>query len=177
MTDQPPPKVLCPATGRALRNPLRRTASRHQGWPCPVVEFHPSPPRGWCNRLSNGLGGRGGVINELLALLQTNGFTVFLTSDHGNTEAVGLGRPNEGVLADKAGERCRIYPDSTLRAKLKMSFPDVLTWENLSLPDNIYTALAPIGKAFVPLNATTVCHGGGTLEEVCVPFIIFPCDP
>lgn len=119
----------------------------------------------------------GGFINELLALLQTNGFTVFLTSDHGNTEAVGLGRPNEGVLADKAGERCRIYPDSTLRAKLKMSFPDVLTWENLSLPDNIYTALAPIGKAFVPLNATTVCHGGGTLEEVCVPFIIFPCDP
>ena len=35
----------------------------------------------------------------------------FLTSDHGNIEALGGGRPSEGVVADVRGERVRIYPD------------------------------------------------------------------
>ncbi|NQT01458.1 MAG: hypothetical protein HQ580_05520 [Planctomycetes bacterium] len=47
------------------------------------------------------------------------GFRVFLTSDHGNIEARGCGRPAEGAVADLRGERVRVYPDPVLRGKIK----------------------------------------------------------
>jgi hypothetical protein len=39
-----------------------------------------------------------------LELLLNNGHAVFLTSDHGNIEAIGCGGPNEGALAEVCGE-------------------------------------------------------------------------
>ena len=51
-------------------------------------------------------------LNTLLDLLLDRGFRVYLTSDHGNIEAEGCGRPAEGAVADLRGERVRIYPDA-----------------------------------------------------------------
>ena len=48
---------------------------------------------------------------NLLDVLFENDFDVFLTSDHGNIEAEGCGRPSEGAIADLRGERARVYPD------------------------------------------------------------------
>src|SRR5262245_19100018 len=39
---------------------------------------------------------------------------LFDSADHGNVEAQGIGRPKEGVLSHKRGERCRIYSDPIL---------------------------------------------------------------
>ena len=52
-----------------------------------------------------------GFPAELLDFLFDDGFAVFLTSDHGNIEAEGIGRPSEGAIADIRGERARVYPD------------------------------------------------------------------
>ena len=52
-----------------------------------------------------------GFLAALLDLLIDNGFAVFLTSDHGNIETTGCGRPREGAAADLRGERVRVYPD------------------------------------------------------------------
>ena len=41
-----------------------------------------------------------GFMQRLLNLLFDHGFGVVLTSDHGNIEAVGIGRPSEGAVAD-----------------------------------------------------------------------------
>ncbi len=43
-------------------------------------------------------------LASLLDLLLDRGFRVFLTSDHGNIEAEGYGRPSEGAVADLRGE-------------------------------------------------------------------------
>lgn len=110
----------------------------------------------------------------LLNRLREQGFDVFISADHGNTEAVGIGRPQEGVLSDKRGERCRIYSDPTLRKRCLADFAGTQTWENAGLPENISTLLSPYGKAFTQENTTLLCHGGAALEEVCVPFIRIP---
>lgn len=43
---------------------------------------------------------RQGFMRDLLGLLQTQCFQVYLASDHGNIEARGVGRPAEGAVAD-----------------------------------------------------------------------------
>ena len=63
---------------------------------------------------------------ELLDLLLDNGFQVHLSSDHGNIEAAGCGRPAEGAVADLRGERVRVYSDPLLRNQVKAQFPRCL---------------------------------------------------
>lgn len=111
-------------------------------------------------------------IVELLDLLLNNGFQVYLSSDHGNVEATGCGRPTEGAVADLRGERVRVYSDPLLRNQVKAQFPDALEWpSSTGLPDNYLPLLAPVRSAFVREGERLVCHGGVALEEVIVPFV------
>ncbi len=112
-----------------------------------------------------------GFFPDLINLLRARGFDIFISADHGNMEAVGIGRPKEGVLSETRGERCRIYPDIILRKGCLTAFPDAFPWENPGLPENLSAVLAPYGKAFTQKEAAVVCHGGAAIEEVCVPFI------
>jgi hypothetical protein len=118
-----------------------------------------------------GTWGEEGFLAGTVNRFRSRGFDVFISADHGNMEALGIGRPKDGVLSETRGERCRIYPDSILRKACLTDFPNAVPWENVGLPENLSVALAPYGKAFTPKNANVVCHGGASLEEVCVPFI------
>jgi hypothetical protein len=112
-----------------------------------------------------------GFLRSIISLLLSRGFDVFISADHGNMEAVGFGRPNEGVLSETRGERCRIYPDAVLRKGCLTAFPDTIPWDNLGLPERLSVVLAPYGKSFTQSASSLICHGGASLEEVCVPFI------
>ncbi|WP_420239628.1 BREX-3 system phosphatase PglZ [Telmatobacter bradus] len=114
---------------------------------------------------------RGPYLKTLLNLLLDNGFRVYLTSDHGNIEAEGCGRPTEGAVADLRGERARVYPDAALRDKVKISFPTALEWNQVGLPENYFPLLAPARRAFIQEHKQTVCHGGISVEELIVPLI------
>lgn len=114
---------------------------------------------------------RQGFIRKLLDLLHTQGFKVYLASDHGNIEAKGVGRPAEGVVADLRGERVRIYSDSRLRAQIKGLFPDSLEWPTFGLPEDYLCLIAPNRAAFVREGETIVGHGGISLEELFCPFV------
>ena len=108
---------------------------------------------------------------NLFDLLLKNGFHVYLTSDHGNIEAVGCGRPAEGAVADLRGERARIYPDSLLRDQVKERFPDAMEWPSIGLPEDYLPLLASGRSAFVREAERLVGHGGASLEELIVPFV------
>jgi len=110
-------------------------------------------------------------LNTLLDLLLDRGFRVYLTSDHGNLEAEGCGRPAEGAVADLRGERVRIYPDAVLRGKVKERFPAALEWGTVGLPEDYLALLAPARQAFVQEKQRTVSHGGVSVEELIVPLI------
>lgn len=115
-----------------------------------------------------------GFLKSVVSAALAAGYKVFLTSDHGNLEAIGTGSPSEGVLAERRGERARIYTDPTIRknsvASLKgKAFP----WDTKILPQN-YLPLIHAGRgAFATEGQLLVCHGGASLDEMVVPFIEF----
>lgn len=108
---------------------------------------------------------------NLLTLLFSKGFRVFLTSDHGNVEAVGIGKPLEGSAAKSGGERARIYENEVLRTTVHDRFPQAIAWPTTGLPPSYFPLLAPARNAFVSEGARTVSHGGFCIEEVIVPFV------
>jgi hypothetical protein len=110
-------------------------------------------------------------LSALLDLVFEQGFRIFVTSDHGNIEAEGCGRPAEGAMADLRGERVRVYPDAVLRSKVKEQFPSALEWDPIGLPDTYLPLLAPGRQAFVRAGERTVCHGGISVEEIIVPLV------
>ena len=112
-----------------------------------------------------------GFMAGLLDALLDGGFAVFLTSDHGNVEAEGRGRPAEGAIAEVRGERARIYPDAVLRSRVKEGFPDAIEWPSVGLPEDCLALLAPGRTAFVREGERIVGHGGVSLEEVVVPMV------
>ncbi|MDM8522964.1 BREX-3 system phosphatase PglZ [Desulfococcaceae bacterium HSG8] len=112
-----------------------------------------------------------GFLSDLIDILLDQGFQIFLTSDHGNIEAKGCGRPAEGAVADIRGERVRVYSDDLLRAAVKERFPDAIEWPSFGLPDDYRALLAPYQKAFIRDSETIVAHGGISIEELIVPLV------
>jgi hypothetical protein len=110
-------------------------------------------------------------LTKLVSRLIQESFTVYLTSDHGNVWAQGVGRPSEGVLVDKRGERARLYSDPAFLALAKKAMPTAIEWTNVGLPEGLQVLLAPGLDAFLDKGHHAVCHGGIALEEVVVPFV------
>ena len=114
---------------------------------------------------------KAGFLAELIERLTQAEYGIYLTSDHGNIAAKGIGRPHEGVLANLRGERVRIYPNNTLREHVKQDYETAVAWPTTGLPANFYPLLAPNRHAFTTNGEITVTHGGNLLEEVIVPYV------
>jgi len=112
-----------------------------------------------------------GFLLKLATYLLDQGFDVWLTSDHGNIECRGAGRPSEGVVADTRGERARIYPSPELRQGVAEKFPAAVEWQQIGLPAEFFPLLADGEDAFIKPGETTVAHGGIAIEEVLVPLV------
>ena len=112
-----------------------------------------------------------GAFRALIDSLLEEGFTVFVTADHGNIAAKGIGRPNVGTVPEEKGERAWVFRDDVLREQVQKALPSALLWPGPGLPDD-YAALLPRGvDAFLPQGKETLGHGGISLEEVLVPFV------
>lgn len=112
-----------------------------------------------------------GHLQQLLVRLHHEGFAVFLTADHGNVTASGIGNPREGVLVETKGKRVRVYDRTEFRDEVAAQFPESLPWTNHGLPPARYVLLAGNLKAFTNEGEEIVSHGGIALEEVMVPFV------
>lgn len=111
-----------------------------------------------------------GHLRDLISALVKLGFGVTITADHGNVEAVGIGKPNVGVVADERGERALVFPDELTRANLAAQIGGT-PWPAAGLPASFFPLLAPDRRAFISVNARTVTHGGASIEEVIVPWV------
>jgi len=120
--------------------------------------------RQWC---------RDGFLGGLIEQLLDYGFSVWLTSDHGNIECRGKGRPQEGVLAETKGERVRIYPSPELRVTVSKEFDFSHEWPPIGLPTGYYPLMAGGRSAFALPETMLVGHGGCSIEEVIVPLVKF----
>src|SRR5262249_20345203 len=112
-----------------------------------------------------------GHLNQLLVRLQEEGFIIYLTADHGNVTANGVGNPREGVLVETRGKRARVYDHVEFREEVAAKFPDSIRWPNHGLPPARHVLLAGNLNAFADPGSEIVAHGGIALEEVMVPFV------
>lgn len=112
-----------------------------------------------------------GFVTELFGLFLDAGFSLFVTSDHGNVEAVGVGRPNQGVIAEERGERVRVYGSESLLEQSRRICPESLHLRIAGLPDDFLPLFAGGSSAFVPQGERVVVHGGLSVEELIVPFV------
>ncbi|SFA83222.1 PglZ domain-containing protein [Lentibacillus halodurans] len=111
--------------------------------------------------------------NYLLNLIRDlgeSGYSIFITSDHGNTESYGNGRLSDGVLVQSKGERVRIYKDKLTRDERADEF-SLLRWPNIGIPEDMHVLLANENKAFIPKQEQAVSHGSININEVIVPFV------
>lgn len=110
-------------------------------------------------------------LQSLIDKLMKKGFDVFITSDHGNVQAVGQGKPaNEGLLTEMTGLRARVYQDFALTQKIKEDF-QVINYPGTYLPKEYQYIISEGRNAFAPKGKGVMCHGGMNIEEVIVPFI------
>jgi len=112
-----------------------------------------------------------GELAEAIGRLLRASFDVWLTSDHGNTVAHGVGRPSEGVLVEGRGTHVRFYTDLAFLERARGDTPDALSWTPGGLPVGILTLFAPGDAAFANQGEQIITHGGLSLEEVVVPWI------
>ena len=112
-------------------------------------------------------------IENMINSYLDRGYSVFIASDHGHVEAKGFGQPSEGLVAQTRGKRARIYKDRLAAQQVQNAFQDTILWDNDGvLPDQM-RALMPIGRdAFAPSGEIVVTHGGISIEEAMVPFIM-----
>lgn len=112
-----------------------------------------------------------GHAQRLLARLLDEGFAVYLTADHGNVTATGVGVPREGVLAETKGKRARVYDQPDFRDEVAAQFAGSIRWPGPGLPPDRHVLLAGGLAAFANEGEEIVAHGGIALEEVMVPFV------
>ena len=112
-----------------------------------------------------------GFVERLFAMLLDNGFHIYLTADHGNVEAVGMGRPTQGDIPETRGERVRVYRSESLLTDSVATYFNTVKLDIAGLPANFMPLFAGGRKAFVTDGEQVVVHGGISVEELIVPFI------
>ena len=112
-------------------------------------------------------------LATLISQLLEHGYKVWLTSDHGNIQCDGIGRPSESVIAKTRGERVRVYSTPELRSRVADNFSFTYEWFPVGLPDNYFPLIVGGRDAFVNSGKTVVSHGGVAIEEVIVPLVKF----
>jgi hypothetical protein len=111
-------------------------------------------------------------LRQLLTAMLDAGYETYLTSDHGNLEAIGEGSVPQGVLAERSGHRVRIYGDTTIFSHTSAQLAArVRSGANKLLPPTCLPLIHSGRGAYVTSGQTIVTHGGASLDEMIVPFI------
>ncbi len=107
---------------------------------------------------------------DFLEKLHENNFQIFLTSDHGNIEAIGIGEPKSD-FADERGRRVRIYSNEESMNNTHQNIDSEIWWPKMAGP-NYHFLLSRKNKAFSkPPEESVVTHGAKSFQEVMVPFV------
>lgn len=89
---------------------------------------------------------------------------IYVTADHGNVDADGIGRLNQGVISEVKGERVRTYRNETLAGSVPADI-DAFAFCGPGLPPDFLPLYASGRGAFVPNGQQVVAHGGMSVEE------------
>ena len=109
-------------------------------------------------------------VEKLFLLFAEQGYHIYLSADHGNVDAGGIGRLSQGVVSELRGERVRTYRNEFLAGLVPPEI-DAFRFDSPGLPSDFLPLYAGSRGAFVPNGEQIVAHGGASVEELIVPFI------
>jgi hypothetical protein len=111
---------------------------------------------------------RTGFLARIVDDASTQGYEVWITSDHGNIPTTPGSVPREGQTVEAAGTRVRLYPNPTLRQQAQ---DHGAVWDPPGLPEGTLNPLFAPGRRGYHTSGVKVSHGGTSLDEVIVPFV------
>ncbi len=112
-----------------------------------------------------------GRVQNLISKLYKNGFTVYIGSDHGNTESICIGnKQSTGIEMESKCQKAIVYKKFADYKDTKEKF-NLFEFEGTYLPKDYLYLLCEDNQAFGNKGKEIMTHGGITLEEVIVPFI------
>ena len=112
---------------------------------------------------------KSGRLQILIRSLHKSGFTVYLTSDHGNTSCRGIGAMRTGVEVETKAKRMLILKDfADVSSEIS---ENTVEYPGYYLDKNYKYLICKNGVSFDSKNSDVMTHGGITLDEVIVPFI------
>lgn len=113
---------------------------------------------------------KSGSLRRLIDNLLKMGFDVFVTADHGHSEAIGKGRFSKpGLLTEDASRRAVIYKDFAGAEELKKF--NVTEYSGTYMPKNYRYFLFANGECIGDYGNKYITHGGDSIEELLVPFV------
>jgi len=113
---------------------------------------------------------KSGSLRRLIDNLLEMGFDVFITADHGHSEAIGKGRFSKpGLLTEDASRRSVIYKDFAGAEEL-FKF-NVNECTGTYMPKNYRYFLFANCECIGDYGNKYITHGGDSIEELLVPFV------
>lgn len=127
--------------------------------------------------------GRLGMLNDITILSSqlkladmtkrflVAGYDVYITSDHGNTACVGLGKlMGTGVEMETKSRRMLVLKDFADKETLLEKY-GLIEYPKYYLTKDYDYLICDVGDSFDAKGRDVMTHGGITLDEVVVPFI------
>lgn len=113
---------------------------------------------------------KSGKIQSLIRQLSESNFSVYLTSDHGNTLCKGIGAfRNSGVEVETKAKRMMIFKDfASLGEEVLINTYD---YPGYYMDKNYKYRVCKNGISFDVKNSQVMTHGGMSIDEVIVPFV------
>jgi hypothetical protein len=111
-----------------------------------------------------------GKLQRLIKSLVMSGFEVYITSDHGNTPCVGVGGFRSGVEMQSKSMRMAVLKDFADKHELIGQYAMEYSGHYLDKGYKYY--ICEPGVSFDNKGDKVMTHGGMTIDEVIVPFVI-----
>lgn len=113
------------------------------------------------------------ATNEFFEVLLEAGYRVFITSDHGNVDAAGVGVRSPKALVEAYAKRVAIFDQESIAQAFvsKHAEHGLTLFRPIFLPDNLYPVYPPADGLFASEKSTGISHGGLSVEEMIIPFI------
>jgi len=114
---------------------------------------------------------KSGKLQNLIKRLSVEGFSIYLTSDHGNTQCTGLGMAKGiGIEVETRSKRMLILKDFAKSDELIASH-NLIEYPGYYLKKQYKYYICDNGTSFDTKDSMVMTHGGISIDEVIVPFI------
>jgi hypothetical protein len=113
------------------------------------------------------------ATDEFFELLLGAGYRVFITSDHGNVDAAGIGLRSPKALVETYAKRVAIFDQESIAQAFvsKHAERNLTLFRPVFLPDDLYPVYPPADGLFASRRSAGISHGGLSVEEMIVPFV------